>query len=186
MFKHLLDKEKETLKNNSQKIIEFTLIYNQHKKRLYNYALRMLYDRMMCEDIIQNVFLRLFENLDKIRDIERVEFWLFTSVRNEVYTYFRTKKVHVDKFNVSDSENVEIDSGENIELQVELNEIKGIVLDELEKIPLDQKEVFILKEYSQYSYKEISELLGITEDLVKSRLHKTRVKLVSRLAKKLI
>ncbi|MBX3009525.1 MAG: RNA polymerase sigma factor [Melioribacteraceae bacterium] len=174
------------MKNNSQKIIEFTLIYNQHKKRLYNYAIRMLYDKMLCEDLIQNVFIRLFENLDKIRDKERVEFWLFTSIRNEIYSYFRTKKVHVDKFNVSDSAEVEIDSGEDVELQVELNEIRNIVLEELEKIPLDQKEVFVLKEYGQYSYKEISELLGIPEELVKSRLHKTRVKLVSRLTKKII
>lgn len=174
------------MKNSSQKIIEFTLIYNQHKKRLYNYALRMLYDKMLCEDLIQNVFLRLFENLDKIRDKERIEFWLFTSVRNEIYTYFRTKKVHVDKFNVSDSENVEVDSGEDLELQVELNEIRNIVLEELEKIPLHQKEVFVLKEYGQYTYKEISELLGIPEELVKSRLHKTRLKLVSRLTKKII
>ncbi len=146
----------------------------------------MLYDKMLCEDLIQNVFIRLFENLDKIRDKERVEFWLFTSIRNEIYSYFRTKKVHVDKFNVSDSAEVEIDSGEDVELQVELNEIRNIVLEELEKIPLDQKEVFVLKEYGQYSYKEISELLGIPEELVKSRLHKTRVKLVSRLTKKII
>ncbi len=171
------------MQNSSQKIVEFTLVYNQHKKKLYNYAFKMLWDQPACEDIIQNTFIKLFENLEKIRNSERIEVWLFTTVRNQVYTLFRNKKVHVDQFNVVDTDEIEIDSNYRLEAEFEERELKEIILIELNKLPFEQKEVFLLKEYGGFSYKEISTMMNINEDLVKSRLHKTRQKLIKQISK---
>ncbi|MCU0343603.1 MAG: hypothetical protein MUF28_07255 [Ignavibacterium sp.] len=44
-------------------IIEFTILFNKYKKRIYNYALKMLNDKMRADDIVQDVFIKLFENL---------------------------------------------------------------------------------------------------------------------------
>jgi len=74
------------------KIIEFTLIYNQHKSKLFNYALKMIGDRMSCEDIIQNVFVKFFENLESIKNTDSFNFWLFKTTRNEIFSYYRKKK----------------------------------------------------------------------------------------------
>ncbi len=54
---------------------------------------------------------------------------------------------------------------------------------ELGLMSVEFREVFILREYSGLSYKEIASLLEIDEDLVKSRLYKTRQKLVNRISK---
>lgn len=146
----------------------------------------MLWDQPACEDIIQNTFIKLFENLEKIRNSERIEVWLFTTVRNQVYTLFRNKKVHVDQFNVADTDEIEIDSNYRLEAEFEERELKEIILIELNKLPFEQKEVFLLKEYGGFSYKEISTMMNINEDLVKSRLHKTRQKLIKQISKVLI
>lgn len=167
----------------SNKIIEFTLIYNRYKSGLYNYVLKMIKNKMITDDIIQNVFLKLFENLSSIKNKNSVRFWLFTTARNEVYTYFRKRKIDTTKFINEDLSEVEKKSNENIEYQFELKEMKNLILSELENISIEQKEIFLLKEYGGLSYKEIAVISNIDEDLVKSRLYKTRQKLINKLSK---
>ncbi len=171
------------MKTTSQRIIEFTLIYNRHKARLYNYAFKMLWDRMACEDIIQNTFMKLYENLDKIKDSSKIEFWLFTTVRNQIYTLFRNKKIHVDQYAVADADEIDIDSDFKLEEKFDELELKEIVMKELDKLPVEQKEVYLLKEYGGFSYKEIGEMMCIDSDLVKSRLRLTREKLIKKISK---
>jgi RNA polymerase sigma-70 factor (ECF subfamily) len=166
-----------------ENIIDFTLTYNQYKRQLFNYTLKMVNDRLTCEDIIQNVFLKLFENLKKIRNSESVQYWLFSTARNEVYSFYRRKKVRLDQFGAEDSDEIEIDSGERLILDFEQYELRELVNKELNKMAIDQREVFILKEYGGLSYKEIADLMKIDIELVKSRLFKTRQKLILRLSK---
>lgn len=165
----------------SRNIIEFTLIYNKFKKRLFNYTLKMLSDRMLAEDIIQTVFLKLFEKLDTIKNKNSVQYYLYTSVRNEIYTVFRNKKIKVDQYNVIDTDDINSFGGDDLEKNFELKEFKELILAELDKLPQEQKEVFYLKEYGELSYKEIAAVMEIDEGLVKSRLFKTRQKLIKRL-----
>lgn len=141
---------------------------------------------MACEDIIQNTFMKLYENLDKIKDSSKIEFWLFTTVRNQIYTLFRNKKIHVDQYAVADADEIEIDSEYKVEEKFDELELKEIIMKELEKLPVEQKEVYLLKEYGGFSYKEIGEMMSIDSDLVKSRLRLTREKLIKKISRVLI
>ncbi|MCK9212682.1 MAG: RNA polymerase sigma factor [Ignavibacteriaceae bacterium] len=167
----------------TKNIVEFTLIYNQHKTKLYNYARKMLGDTMMCEDIVQNVFEKFFENMSSIRNSERVDVWLYTTTRNAIYTYYRTKKTRADQFNMLDTDEIEINSSVNLEEELELKELHELIMNELNKLEVEQRDVFLLKEYGNLSYKEISEVMKIDENLVKSRLYKTRQRLIAKLSK---
>ena len=146
----------------------------------------MIYDKMLCDDIIQNAFVKLFENMDKIRNKESIQYWLFTTVRNDIYSYFRSKKIKVDQFNVEDSDEVDLVSSDRLDYDFEQKEIRELILIELNKMSIEQRDVFLLKEYGGLSYKEIAAMTGTNEDLVKSRLHKTRQKLIKKLSPLLI
>lgn len=143
----------------------------------------MVSDRMVCDDIIQDVFMKLYQNLDKIRNKNSVLYWLFKTTRNEIYDYYRSKHIKVDQFNVADSTELEIESFENIEYNFEQRELKDLIMNELNKMDYGQRETFMLKEYGGLSYKEISVIMGIDENLVKSRLYKTRQKLINKFVK---
>lgn len=171
------------MSESTENIVEFTLIYNRHKTRLYNYARKMLGDTMTCEDIIQNVFVKFFENMSGIRNSERIDVWLFTATRNAIYTFYRTKKSHVDQFSVQDTDELEIGSSIRIDEEFEMKELNGLIMNELDKLSVDQRDVFLLKEYGGLSYKEISDVMNIDENLVKSRLYKTRQRLINKLSK---
>lgn len=143
----------------------------------------MVNDRLTCEDIIQNVFLKLFENLKRIRNADSIQYWLFSTVRNEIYSYYRKKKVRVDQYRCDDADEIEIESPDQIENEYDNKEMKEIIINELNKMGIDQREVFLLKEYGGLSYKEIADVMKIEEELVKSRLFKTRQKLIKRISK---
>jgi len=143
----------------------------------------MTEDIMLTEDIVQDIFIKLYQNLDNIRSKGNINFWLFTTARNEVYGYYRRKKTRTDQFNVDDANEIEIESEENIEGELEKKEVKELIQTELNKLPLEQREVFILKEYGSLKYSEIANVLGIDEKLVKSRLYKVREKLIKRVSK---
>ncbi|NWF49706.1 MAG: RNA polymerase sigma factor [Ignavibacteriaceae bacterium] len=167
----------------SRKVIEFTIVFNRYKKKLYNYVLKMVNDRLMTEDIVQNVFLKFFENLSEIQNSSSYNFWLFKTARNEILYYFRSKRVRLDQFNVMSTDDLNVLSNQDIFQETELKEIKELIMKELDLLGPEQKEVFILKEYGGLSYKEISGILEIDEALVKSRLYKVRQKLVNKISK---
>lgn len=143
----------------------------------------MIPDRMTGEDILQNVFLKFYQNINSIKNKNSISFWLFTSARNEIYMYYRSKKIKVDQFNVENIDTLEIENYNNPVDVFELKEIREILNNELKNFPLEQKEVFVMKEYGNLTYKEISSILKIDENLVKSRLYKIRQKLIERISK---
>lgn len=173
------------LAKESKDIIEFTILYNKNKVKLFNYVLKMVNDLMLAEDMVQNIFLKLYQNLESIRNMNSIHFWLFKTARNEIYTHYRNKNVRVDQFKVFDTEDLDIDSLYDLEIEYEKKELKEIILAELDKLPVEQKDIFLLKEYGGFSYKEIASIFKIEKDLVKSRLFKVRQKLIRRIGFKI-
>ena len=155
-------------------IIDFTLTYNRFKKPLFNYACKIVKSEMFAEDICHNVFMKLYDNLEKIRDAERIEVWIFTTCRNEIFGHFRKNKKRIEESFDLHEEKI---PGASLFDDYERKELIDMIEDELEKMDSSQSEVYYLKEYSDLSYKEIAGIMDITEDLVRSRIFKVRQKL---------
>jgi len=171
------------LQAEENKIIEFTLLFNKYKRRVYSYALKMLGDKMHADDVVQDVFIKLFEHLNSIQNRQSVQFWLFKTTRNEILTFYRSTKNKKLITNSVDISEVEIEEPLMLADEIENKELSKLILTELDLLNEDFKEVFVLKEYSGLSYKEIASLLTIDEELVKSRLYKARQKLINKISK---
>ena len=143
----------------------------------------MSLDRMQTDDIVQDVFIKLYQNLDLIRNKESVLAWLFRSARNEFYSIYRNTKLKKLYMESEDYDEIEKEDSSSLSEEIENKELNEIIMKELENINPDQKEIFILKEYSGLTYKEIAVLVEIDEELVKSRLYKIRQKLIKRVSK---
>ncbi|MFA7419051.1 MAG: RNA polymerase sigma factor [Melioribacteraceae bacterium] len=163
-----------------ERIIDFTLIYNKYKKPLYNYLFKIVRTEMLAEDIMQNVFLKLYNNVARIRHAELVEIWIFRTARNEAFAHFRKNKNRIEE----DIEPLEHKlSSSDFAHNYEQKELIEIIEEELKQMDSAQSEVYYLKEYSGLSYKEIAEIMDITEDLVRSRIFKVRQKLKAAIIK---
>jgi RNA polymerase sigma-70 factor (ECF subfamily) len=168
-----------------QDILDFTLYYNRYKKKLFNYTLRMTGNRMATEDILQTTFMRFYLNMGNIRHGVAIEFWLFKAIRNEIYTWFKSKKRLSDNYLSEDISELSIEAEVTADSQLIESEKKEIVLKAVNSLPSEQKEVILLKEFSGLSYDEISEVCGIDTGLVKSRLYSARQKLIAQLSDKI-
>lgn len=138
---------------------------------------------MRADDIVQDVFIKLFENLNNIHNKQSVQFWLFKTAQNEMMGFLRSPKNKKLISQSVDLEDVEIETANSLIDDIENKELNKLILNELDNMNEDFREVFVLKEYSGLSYKEIASLLNIDEELVKSRLYKARQKLINRIAK---
>lgn len=161
---------------------EFTVIYNRHKTQLYNYALKMVADRMTAEDIVQTVFMRFYENFAMLRSTNASTSWLFTAARNEIFMYYRKKKTRTDQFHTEDISFAEGLPAELPEGLYHQQEIREQIEEVLGTIPDEQRETFLLREYGGLSYDEIAKVMNCETKAVKSRLHKARAKLIDRIA----
>lgn len=143
----------------------------------------MLNDQMQADDTVQDVFIKLFENLDNIHNKQSIQYWLFRTARNEILGLFRNQANKKLYTNSVDIEDIQIGSDSALTEEIENKELSKLILIELNQMNTDFKEVFVLREYSGLSYKEIAVLLAIDEELVKSRLFKARQKLANRISK---
>lgn len=166
-------------------MIEFTITYNKFKVKVYNYVLRMLPDKMNAEDIVQNVFLNYYRNMEAVKNKESTIYYLLRSARNEVYGILRSKNSRVDQYNVDDASEVIVEGGISPENEYETMEMKEMVGALLDSINPVMKEIYVLREYGGCNYREISDILGIPEKLVKSRLFKVRQLLIEYVSKKI-
>jgi len=166
--------------NKAISVIDFTLIYNLYKRPLYNYVWKMLSDKSVAEDIVQNVFLKFYENLKIIKQKSYPSAWLFTTARNEIYGYLRKKKIRSEELMDEDFDYASI---ENLKADIEESEIKDLIEKEIDKMNEDTKEIFLLRHYSELSYKDIANVLGIDESIVKGRLFRARQILIDKISK---
>jgi len=161
-------------------IIDFTLTYNKFKKPLFNYACKIVKSEMFAEDIAHNVFMKLYDNLERIRSAERIEVWIFTTCRNEIFSHFRKNKNRIEEALEPYEEKISTNS---LFDDFERKELIDLIEEELGGMDSSQSEVYYLKEYSGLSYKEIAGIMNITEDLVRSRIFKVRQKLKTAIIK---
>ena len=146
----------------------FQTIFEGHKNRVYNFALRMLNDPDQAGDVTQEVFVRLFEQLRNSHPIDNPTAWLIVSTRNLCLNLLRSSKItrllNEEDDPIDDTTEPETDQAR-------------LVRRALKKLDIAHREIIILKEYEQLSYEEIASILDITTAAVRNRLYKARLAL---------
>ena len=144
------------------------ILWNQLHVRLCRFICSRLADEDDAEDILQEVFLRIHANLAYVRDMKKLESWVYQIARNSITDYYRSKRTHVE---LSDYP-VE-DEDDSLDIPVSLSPYLREVV---ESLPEPYREALILTEYQGVSQKELSDRLGISFSGAKSRVQRARQK----------
>ncbi|MCO6497168.1 MAG: RNA polymerase sigma-70 factor [Chitinophagaceae bacterium] len=149
---------------------QFKKVFEQYYNELCNYALTFLKDLSSSEDVVQEVFVRIWEKRQDIVTSENIKFYLYVAVRNNSLTYLnKSKKVKVVELN-------EYDAAEENRLSPEeadaLPDYKTQLGNAMDRLPPKCKEVFVLSRLSRQSYKEIAETMGISVKTVENQMGK--------------
>ncbi len=143
-------------------IQEYNQAVDQFADGLYRFALKSLNDSDMAHDFVQDAFEKLWIKLEKV---ENAKSYLFTTVYHSIVDHSRKEQRNRSYSN-------QVEQNPSHELQsFDLHEILNKGLNELSEI---QRNVVLLRDYEGYSYQEIGEITGLSEQQVKVYIFRAR------------
>ncbi len=163
-----------------------TIVCN-YGRRIYNLCYRFTNRRDEAEDLTQETFIRVYQNLKTFRpEAGSLQNWILKVGRNLIIDHYRQTRRYqpsggseeIETMNLSD------DKVPSPQKAVEQLEASRFVRDGLQVLAPELKEAIILRDLEGMAYQEISELLGVPEGTVKSRINRGRIELAKLLTKR--
>ena len=144
----------------------FDELYLRYYPKLYGYVLKIMkYDKPVSDDIIQEVFVKVFQYPEKFDINKSFKPWIYTVASNDCRKHYRRKELE-------SIEHIEIEMNQiEKEPDIELSEFITRLNEQLNQVSMEQKEVFMLKHQAGFSLNEIAEIQNCALGTVKSRLH---------------
>ena len=149
-------------------------------KRIYNFAYKFFLDHDLAMEVSQKTFISMCKNLAGLQDVVRFKSWLYKIAVNYCREEARKKKGSrslsfevVWNHEAEESPKWESTSQryDNPERQLQQAELSDMLQDALKELNAEQREVVIMKEYEGLKFREIAEVLNISENTVKSRMY---------------
>lgn len=167
-YSELLDMELMVLLSSGDQLA-YTEIFERYSRLLVAHAYRLLGDKDEAGDVVQDVFMVLWQNGSSLELKTSLSSYLYVAVRNRVLNRMSHAKV-VAKY--ADSilefmENVNIASDEVFLAK----ELEKLIESEIAALPEKMREVFLMRKEQELSYVEISERLGISDKTAKQQVH---------------
>lgn len=159
--------------------MDFYEVYEQYHDRIRGFILSTVKNRWVADDLIQETFLRVLQKMDQVRDQEKLSAWIFRIAANLCQDYFRSNKRNLIPF---EDDGAGLPGESSLEKQVEQYELSLWVQERIKLLPEPLRQVIFLCDIKQESYREAADLLGISLENLKVRLHRARKQLKTLLA----
>jgi RNA polymerase sigma-70 factor (ECF subfamily) len=158
----------------------FEVLFKAHFKALHSYASVMLYYDSHAEEIVQNMFVRLWERRDLLDVQTSVKAYLYKCVHNDCLNYIKHKKI---KARYQDHAAFTMnDQAERTSDKLVLGELQNRLQAAMNELPEQCRTIFQMSRFEELKYREIAEELGLSVKTVESQMGKAlrilRVKLV--------
>ena len=149
-------------------------LVNNHQGEIINFHFRFVGNRFDAEDLAQETFIKAYKKLDTLKNPEKAKSWLYSIAKNTVMDFFRKNKNKDIALSDAFLENVAGAATADYQNQAINNEISRGLDRCIDKLMKEDRAIIKLLYYEGFSYKEITELLHINENTLKSRLHRAR------------
>jgi RNA polymerase sigma-70 factor (ECF subfamily) len=143
-----------------------------HSNKLYGYAMRFLRNTEDAEDILQDVFEKLWLNRKKV-EVEKAKSWMFTTAHNAMLNLINKKS----RVQLPGEENLPESSKKDVN-KFESNQVVDRAVNILPPI---QKSIILLRDLEGYTYEEIGQMLSLSSSQVKVYLFRARNKIKKQL-----
>ncbi len=151
------------------------ILITRYQHWVYNIAYGILGHHQDAQDVAQDAFLSVWENIGKFEFRSRFSTWLYRIVKNKCFNHIdQHQRRKTDPMEIDDSQPwVPLDTATPEEAALRSEE-KDIVHSALARLKDSYREILVLRELRELPYEEISDILGCTLGRVKSRLHEAR------------
>lgn len=163
-------------------------LVKRYRSKIFAYLFRLVGHRDEAEDLLQNVFVKVYSNIGKVDTRKKFSSWIYRIAHNEAVNFLKKRsrrqlisiediQSSKDKLEIVDMAKSPIDAWIGKELKREMKEA-------LEKLPPKYKEVLILRYYLEKTYEEISEILNRPVNTVGTLLNRAKKKLLEAMKQK--
>jgi len=151
-----------------------TTLINRHQTKIYSFIYSKISDRDISDDIFQDTFIKVIKTLKSNSYNEEGKFlpWVMRIAHNLIIDHFRRNKKmpmyrETEEFSIF---SLMTDKSLTIENQMISDQVESDLRKIIEELPEDQKEVLVMRMYQDLSFKEISELTGVSINTALGRM----------------
>jgi RNA polymerase sigma-70 factor, ECF subfamily len=148
----------------------FALLVRRYQATLFRQALSMGVDEDTARDLVQDAFLRAYQNLEGFRERDRFRVWMGSILRNRCLDHMKSARVRRRE---PLSPGLP-DPGVGPEGEEERRTLGGLLNQALAGLPPDQREAFVLRHVEGLSYEEMASLAEVSVSAAKMRVHRAR------------
>lgn len=148
----------------------FNSLYLKYVDRLYAFALSVLKSQQLAEDVVHDVFVKLWEKSDDLNPELSFQSWLFTVTRNHMLNMI--KRASKEQSILGELLSNALPNHDHVMNQIQGDETNRIIHEAIQNLPDKRRQIFILCRFHDYTYKEAAKVLGITESTVNSQMVK--------------
>jgi RNA polymerase sigma-70 factor, ECF subfamily len=154
----------------------FELLMRRYNERVYRAARSIVRDEQEAEDVMQQAYVNAFTHLRQFNASAQFSTWLTRIAINEALARVRRR----GRYEAFDDEVSNVESFmssnpvENPERQAFAGELRALLEGAIDRLPDGMREVFILREVEGLSTSEVAQSLGVSEDVIKTRLSRGR------------
>lgn len=187
-MQHLVRESCQTSNMNDAELIKqilngnmnaFTFLVNRYQKLVVHITGRLIQRQDELEDVCQEVFLKVYQNLGKYRNECKLSTWIATIAYNSSINYLRKFKKG-DEVNPDDStalRNLTDFRSDDFEKA----DLHRYIRDQIERLPVQYRTVLTLFHLEEFSYQEIEQITGMPEGTIKSYLFRAKALLKEKL-----
>lgn len=147
-------------------------IWNDSRSQLKSFILRRVKNEADAEDILQNVFFKIHQNIEKLDAKEKLYAWIYQITRNAIIDFYRQNSQHLQSFD----ESFDLAAPEEFS-PVAQEEILGCLKPMIRDLPEKYGEALLLTDLQGATQKDLAEKLNISVSGAKSRVQRAREKL---------
>ena len=171
----------------------FDCFVDYFRARIFHYSWLMCGQREDAEEVAQETLMKVFESADQLREPEKVKPWVFRIAKNACLTkrrksiYAPPRELSLDEFlpaRHQDGDQVRLEIADWSSLpdgKALQSEMKGLLEKAIQELPESYRSVVLLRDMEELSTQETSQILDVSEDVVKTRLHRARLAIRKRL-----
>ena len=156
-------------KNTETKESAFTAILKKYQEKLYWHIRRMVVDHDDANDVLQNMFIKVWKGLENFREDSQLYTWLYRIATNESLTFLEQQKKR-SSVSLSDVENG-LENKLKADSNFDANKLEWKLQLGIQQLPEKQRVVFNLRYYDEMPYEEMSRVLDTSEGALKASYH---------------
>jgi RNA polymerase sigma factor (sigma-70 family) len=143
-------------------------------QKLHRFASSMIKDVHEAEDIVQEIYLKLWKMKDKLEQIENIDAFAFRMTRNQCLDRIKAKKLQLYDNPVEAGFGEEVAETPNPEDQAVISDTMSQVHNAMDRLPEQQKTIIHLRDIEGYEYEEIAEILEMEVNAIRVNVSRAR------------